>query len=419
MAKGIVSRHCSAVILLVLILLVVTLEGFAARGAMAHQEQPIDAYLMWRFGCPHCEKAQAYLGQLQQEIADLRVEQLEVSASEINQAIFIAVSTALEIERPAVPLIVVGGRAFVGYLDNSTTGAAVREAVLACRKHTCPDIIGPLLASGPPGGVAANGGGGSEPLVQAPSIPRSVDLPMLGTVSTSALSLPVLTVVLAAVDGFNPCAMWVLVFLIGLLVGLEDHRRMWILGGAFLVASAAVYFIFMAAWLNVLLLLGALLWIRIAIGALALGGGAFYLREFVLSNEAVCKITRPEKRQRIMEGLRSAVRKQRLLLAISGIVVLAVGVNLIELLCSAGIPAVYTQVLSLTSMPDWQYHLYLLLYILVFLLDDLLIFAVAMITLQTTGFTAKYTRYSHLIGGVVLCCVGSLLLLRPEWLAFG
>jgi glutaredoxin len=403
-------------------LLVVTLGVFGAVGALAHEERPIDAYLFWRTGCPFCEKAQTYLGELKQEIPDLRVVHLEVSGSEENQAMFIAISQALEIERPVVPVVVVGNRAFVGYLDDSTTGTAIRQAVLACRESVCPDILEPFLKTvpsehGPPtsGQISATPG---KP-VQTPAIPGSIDLPLLGEISTSALSLPLLTVVLGAVDGFNPCAMWVLVFLIGLLVGLEDHRRMWLLGGVFLLASAAVYFVFMAAWLNVLLFLGALLWIRIAVGVVALGGGAFYLREFVLSSDAICEVTGPEKRQRIMEGLRNAVRQRQLLLALGGIVVLAFAVNLIELLCSAGIPAVYTQVLSLTNLPTGRYYLYLLLYILVFLLDDLIVFATAMVTLQATGLTAKYSRYSHLLGGVVLCGIGALLLLRPEWLTFG
>jgi thiol-disulfide isomerase/thioredoxin len=416
------ARDSPARIHPILTLLVVALGVFWAAGASARGERPVDAYLFWRSGCPYCEKARSYLGQLKQEIPDLRVEYLEVSSSGANRTIFIAVSQALEIERPVVPIVVVGSRAFVGYLDDSTTGAAVRQAVLACRQRECSDIIAMLLESLPSEHAAPASAQIDTPPggpVQAPGIPSSIDLPLLGEISTSALSLPLLTVVLGAVDGFNPCAMWVLVFLIGLLVGLKDHRRMWVLGGVFLLASAAVYFVFMAAWLNVLLFLGALLWIRLAVGVLALGGGAFYLREFVLSSEAVCKVTPPGKRQRIMEGLRRAVRQRRLFLALSGIVVLAIAVNLIELICSAGIPAVYTQVLSLTSLPPWQYYLYLLLYILVFLLDDLVVFATAMVTLQAAGLTAKYSRYSHLLGGVVLCGVGVLLLLRPEWLTFG
>jgi hypothetical protein len=362
----------------------------------------------------------AYVDRLQAEETGIDVHRREISASEQNRRLFIALNQALGVERPAVPVIVIGDRVIVGYLDDSTTGTAIRAAVSGCRETACPNVVA-LLEETLRSEVEADGSrvpATGRP-VEAPGIPHSLTLPLIGEVATAELSLPLLTVVLAAVDGFNPCAMWVLVFLIGLLVGMKDHWRMWLLGGVFLLASAMVYFVFMAAWLNLFLLLGALVWIRIVVGVLALGGGAFYLREYVLSAEDVCKVTTPLQRRRIMEGLKRAVREQRLLLALGGIVALAVAVNLIELICSAGIPAIYTQVLALSDLPGWQYYLYLLLYILVFLLDDVLVFAISIATLQATGLTAKYSRYSHLIGGAVLCAIGALLLLRPEWLTFG
>jgi glutaredoxin len=394
-------------------------EAPSAAATTPERHGPVEIHLFWRLGCPYCERARAFLDRLRRLEPGVEVHDREVSRSETQRLLFIAVSRSLEVERPAVPVVVVGDRAFVGYLDDSTTGAAIRAAVADCRAGGCPDLVRLLEESLRSELEVAPGQEPSAARQVAPDIPEFLTLPLFGEVSTRTLSLPLLTVTLAAVDGFNPCAMWVLVFLIGLLVGMKDHRRMWVLGGAFLVASAAVYFVFMAAWLNLLLLLGALLWIRIAVGLLALGGGAFYLREFVLSAEDVCKVTSPQRRQRIMAGLKRSVHQRQLVLALGGVVVLAVAVNLIELLCSAGIPAVYTQVLTLSALPAWQYYLYLLLYILVFLLDDVFVFAVSITTLQATGLTAKYSRYSHLIGGTVLCGIGALLLLRPEWLTFG
>jgi hypothetical protein len=226
-----------------------------------------------------------------------------------------------------------------------------------------------------------------------------------------------LTIVLGAVDGFNPCAMWVLVLLIGLLVGMNDRVRMWSYGAAFLLTSGAVYFLFMAAWLNLFLFLGSLAWIRAAVGVFALGAGALYLREFVRSPNAACAITTPGERQRVMDRLRSAVSERSFAMAILGIMVLAVAVNMIELLCSAGIPAVYTQVLALSGLTPLGYYAYLALYIAVFMIDDAVIFVAAMLTLQATGLAASYSRWSHLIGGAVLLGVGLLLIFRPAWLA--
>ena len=193
---------------------------------------------------------------------------------------------------------------------------------------------------------------------------------------------------------------------------------MWSYGTVFLVTSALVYFAFMAAWLNLFLVLGSLAWICFSVGLFALGAGTYYLREFLRQPEDACAVTSPGQRQRLMDRLRGAIAERSFLLAILGIVTLAVAVNAIELLCSAGIPAVYTQVLAMSDLSRPAYFGYLLLYISVFLLDDIVVFVTAMLTLQATGLATTYARYSHLIGGVILGAVGLLLMLKPEWLSF-
>jgi glutaredoxin len=379
---------------------------------------PITIHLFWSEGCPHCAKARRFLEEATQRDPAARLREYEISVVSGNEALFEKVSAAFEIDVLAVPLIVVGDQAFVGYLDDQSTGQAILQTARTCQRNACPDIVGFLERQRRSESVPPGGDGTDTTAAPAPW-PEVVRLPLIGDVATGALSLPALTVILAAVDGFNPCAMWVLVFLIGLLLGMTDHLRMWVLGGAFLLASAAVYFALMAAWLNLLLLLGALVWIRIAVGIVALAGGACYIRDFIRNPAGLCPVARPEQRQRILDRLRQTVRESSFLLALGGIVAVAIAVNLVDLLCSAGIPAVYTQVLALSALPVWQHYLYLLLYILIFLLDDLVVFVTAMATLQASGLTAQYARYSHLIGGGVLVGLGMLLLFRPEWLAFG
>ncbi len=403
----------------------------ATSGAAAQTAADADTvtvYLFWERTCPYCQDAKAFLEDAAAQNDWLVLRKIEVSAPGTAQQLFLGLSQLFGFRRPVVPLTVVGPRPFLGYEGDATTGADILEQAQTCRETGCHDLVAALEAaladSGP--STAGVAGGPSEPGAAAgPSepasptaMPREIDLPLVGTVSIGALSLPALTVVLAAADGFNPCAMWVLIFLIGLLVGMKDNVRMWALGIAFLVASAGVYFAFMAAWLNLLLLLGALLWIRIAVGLVALAGGAFYLREFAVDAAGLCKVTSPGQRRRITEAARSIVRERRFLLALGGIVVLAAAVNLIELFCSAGIPAVYTQVLALSDLNLATYYAYLLLYIGVFLLDDIAIFVIAMLTVQAAGFTGGYSRFAHLVGGIVMLVIGGLLLFRPETLAF-
>lgn len=224
---------------------------------------------------------------------------------------------------------------------------------------------------------------------------------------------------MGALDGFNPCAMWTLLFLISLLLGMKDKKRMWILGATFIVASASVYFMFMAAWLNLILFLGLVIWVRIIIGLIAMIGGGYSLKEFIFNKNSGCKITGNEKRQKVFDKMRLAIQQNSLWLALGGIILLAFAVNLVELICSAGLPAVYTQILALNQMNNWQYYLYILLYILFFMIDDLLLFFVAMFTLQMTGITTKYARFSRLIGGLIMLAIGLMLIFKPGWLMFG
>ncbi len=324
---------------------------------------------------------------------------LEVTRDAANRRAFAAVVEKIALEDPAVPLTLVGDAAMVGYASDEASGAELRRMIGHCLKSGCPDTVAPMLRA--PAGAGA-GTARELPTVPQRVIPSEVYVPFIGTVAIADLSLPVLTVVLAALDGFNPCAMWVLVFLIGLLVGMQDRLRMWTLGTAFIAGSALVYFLFMAAWLNFLLFMGAVVWVRAAVALVALGGGFYYLREYFRNPDAACAVTAPQARRRVFESLRKLATESRFWLAFLGILALAFAVNLVELICSAGIPAVYTQVLALSHLPAWQYYAYLALYILVFMLDDLFVFVVAMKTLQVAGVTA--TIPASRISRAASCC---------------
>jgi hypothetical protein len=375
----------------------------------------ISVYIFWQEGCPHCARALDFLRGIERARSDVRLKSFEVSRPGDGQDLFLRALEEFDISQPAVPLVIVGDKVFLGYGGDATTGRKITAASSACQEaRLCPDVVGGWIAAA----SSAELPGQDSALPDTLRLPEAVAVPVIGEVSLENLSLPMLTVVLAAADGFNPCAMWVLIFLIGLLLGLRDRRRMWILGGAFLLASAAVYFVFLAAWLNVMLLVGAMVWVRLAVGLLAVAAGAAYLREFALRRDEVCEVASENQRRRITTKLRAAIAEKSLVWALPSIVTTAMAVNLVELLCSAGLPAIYTEVLSLTALPAWQYYGYLLLYVLIFLLDDLLVFVTAMVTLRVSGLTGRYSRYAHLIGGLIITMVGLLLLFHPEWLNF-
>jgi len=243
-------------------------------------------------------------------------------------------------------------------------------------------------------------------------------LPVFGKVNWQTMSLPLLTLVIAAVDGFNPCAMWTLLFLISLLLGMKDKRRMWLLGISFILASGVVYYLFMAAWLNAFLIIGVTKWIRIVIGAFAVLAGGWSFYQWFSNRDGGCITEDSDKRKKIFSQLKEVVNNKKLLLAVVGVMGLAVAVNMVELACSAGLPAVYTKALTMADLPSYQYYLYLLGYIFIFMLDDMLVFTIAMLSFKAVGIESKYVNISRLIGGVVMLWIGYAMLFRPEWLTF-
>jgi len=367
----------------------------------AQAAQQVELHIFWSRGCPHCESALSFLDPLTTQYPDLKLIRHELSEDPGNLPILIRLAERHGINEPGVPFMVLGNEVFVGYQDDATTGRMLKQKIEACLRSGCETRLDDLAVP------AAN-----SPVLR---LPDSVRLPAWGMVDLRELSLPLLTVVLAAADGFNPCAMWVLVFLIGLLLQIQNRFRRWMLGLAFLAGSALVYFLIMVAWLNTLRYFSAVLWIRAGIAVVAIIAGVWALRD-ALRDQTVCRVTAAPARRAILERLRGLALSASLPLALLGIVLLAFAVNLVEFLCSAGIPAVYTQYLALKDLPLWQHYAYLSLYILVFLADDLLIFVGAMLALEIGGVGQRVGRWSRLIGGVVLLILGILLLFKPEWL---
>jgi glutaredoxin len=357
------------------------------KNVQSQESKTIDILFFWQYGCPHCEEAKPFLENLKNNYQEVDLKSFEVSENEENRDFFIEVNEKLGVDNSRIPFIVVEDEYFIGWHNEKTTGKQIENEI--------------------------------ENILGINNEKEYFNIPFLGEVNIKTISLPVITIIFGALDGFNPCAMWVLLFLISFLLGMENRKKMWILGTAFIVSSALVYFIFMSAWLNLLLFLGFIFVIRIIIGLVALGGGVYNIKEYFSKDQNVCKVVNTQKRKRVFERIKETIEKKSFLLSLIGIIILAFAVNLVELICSAGFPAIYTQILTLSNLSNLQYYLYILLYILIFMLDDLLVFIIAMMTLKITGITTKYTKYSHLIGGILLIIIGILIILKPDLLMFG
>ena len=414
---------------------------FLAFPVVAHaSDSSVDVYFFRGEGCPHCAKEEKFFAQLEDELSWINVNEFEVWYDRENAVLLKKISEVFRLNVSGVPVTFIGDKVFTGYSDDETSGEAMRSAIEICYQEQCPDIVGEFIA-----GETGNKGEDVEQTEQVEQPKQSEEaqqteqndkdgehargsiadtptlfhIPLFGEVEATSLSLPVLTVVIAGLDGFNPCAMWVLIYLVGLLLGIKNTKRRWVLGLTFIAASATVYFLFMAAWLNFLLFVGFIVWIRIGIGGGAVGVGLYSIRKFFKNPVGVCEVSKDGEHRKIFEKLRDVTRMDNLFLALGGIIVLAFAINLVELMCSAGFPAIYTHVLTLSRLSALQYYLYLLFYVFVFMLDDMVVFFIAMITLRTVGIDGRYSRYSGLVGGIIILILGLFLIFRPQFLMFG
>lgn len=380
---------------------------FLARPVLAADE--VNLHFFWASGCPHCAEEKIFLDELKNRYPQLIIKDYEITSRRENLELLQKIGAELQVDVSGIPFTVIGQQQFIGYLSDETTGKEIEEAVKCAFENGCEDIVSGLFVKG-----------ARQTEKESKIIPETfLKVPILGELRAESLSLPVLTLVVALLDGFNPCAMWTLLFLISLLLGIKNRKRMWALGITFIATSSFVYFLFLSAWLNLFLFLGFVVWVRILIGFVALIAGGHYLKDYFFNKTGGCEVMGDEKRQKTFKKIQKIVQERQFFLAIGGIILLAIAVNLVELICSAGLPAVYTKILSLSNLPVWRYYLYFLFYILIFMLDDLFVFFTAMITLQAVGIQSKYSRFSHLIGGILMFIVGVLLLFKPEWLMFG
>ncbi|MGR9091773.1 MAG: glutaredoxin domain-containing protein [Gammaproteobacteria bacterium] len=331
--------------------------------------------------CPHCAAAKAFLAE-RQSIAPLpRITYREVTGDPLAREQLMTLSARHGIDRPGVPMFDICGRVLVGFNE--------------------PELIAALS--------------GSMPEQEAVT---TVSVPMFGELNATMIGLPLFTVAIGLVDGFNPCAMWVLLFLLSILVNVRRRDRIILIAGTFVVVSGVVYFLFMAAWLNVFLIAGYSRAIQIVLGVIALVVGGVHVKDFFALHRGVSLGIPASIKPAIYGRVRRIVQAENLPVAVAATLVLAVLVNVVELLCTAGLPALYTQVLSRYELPAVSYYLYLVLYNIAYMADDAAVVAIAVVTLGHRRLQEREGRWLKLLSGGFIIVLGAILIFAPETFLF-
>lgn len=366
------------------------------------KEEALGVSFFYKPGCPTCAREEVFLEKLEEKYPQVKVGRFSVFEEEGANLLkkFYEDYNVSRQDQGWVPITFVGERYFMSFIDEETTGEEI------------DDYIQGLLE-----GEEREGTSSSR---------KGITLPILGKIDFSNKNPLFLSILLGALDGFNACAMIALGFLLAVLVGTGMRRRIILIGGTFILVSGIVYFLFISAWLNLFLSLSNVRFITVVIGVVVILFAIGVLRDYF--RKVVCKICevgtgKKSILTRFQEKLFEKMEKfstgqVSLPLALLGVAIVAVGINTIELVCSLGLPVAFTKILTSYNLPSFSYYFYILVYVIFYMIDDFLIFLIAVFTLRITQVSQKYLRAIKLISGLLLLALGLIMIIKPEILSF-
>jgi hypothetical protein len=358
------------------------------------KEPSVQLWFFWSRGCPHCLDARPWVHELARNTPWLELHDRELTGDSANARAYVGMAAALGREAQYVPAFLFCEQMLVGWDSPRGIGEEVVEQLTACRERRA-------------GSAAATT---TEPARTV------IDLPWIGRLESGDLSLPVLTLVMAGLDAFNPCAFFVLLLLLSLLVHLRNRRRMLLIGGLYVLVSGVMYFAFMAAWLNVFLVVGNIAWVTMAAGLLALLIGLINIKDYFAFRRGVSlTIAEPHKVEIFRRG-RTVLAAGSLPAMAGATVFLAFVANLYELLCTAGFPMVYTRLLTLQVTEPGRQYLWLALYNLIYVLPLLVIVVVVVWKMGSGRVSERGGRLLKLLSGSMMLALGVVLLAAPALL---
>jgi len=359
----------------------------------------IHFYFFWSKKCPHCLKARPDIMAMANDFPWITLHSLELIDSQENVQTFINMAKMLGHEAQSVPTFMFCGNLISGYDSKATTGEKLKSQLKACyqfAKDNNPDD--------------------SSIFIPDPEELISVEIPVLGTISSDSYSLPVLTVFIAGMDAFNPCAFFVLLFLLSMMVHAKSRGKMALIGGIFVFFSGAVYFMFMAAWLNLFIYLGELRLITFLAGFIAVIMAIINIKDFFWFKKGFSLSIADDVKPKLFDRMRYLLRLDSTITIIFSTIVLALVANSYELLCTAGFPMVYTRILTLKSLSTESYYSYLLLYNLIYIIPLIIITIFFTIKLGSRKLSEYEGMVLKLLSGVMMLLLGILLLVAPQLL---
>jgi glutaredoxin len=381
---------------LFILLAVTAIFSSAATDAAQETRRPLKIYFFWGTGCPHCAHEKEFLDAIRKRYPQTIIESYEVWQNPANARFFAKMTQSAGIKSTGVPVTFIDRRVFVGFSEREKM--EMDRAILSCLEKTCIDPADSLTQS-----IEQN-------------IEDTIEVPFLGVIDQSKASLPMITVILGGLDSFNPCAFFVLLFLLSLLVHARSRARMIIIGGTFVLFSGVIYFLFMAAWLNLFMLAGNLSAITLAAGLVGITVAVLNIKDFFFFKKGLSLSIPEHAKPKLFERMRNLLKSTSLLSMLFGTIVLALAANSYELLCTAGFPMIFTRILTLHSLSPITYYLYLALYNIIYTIPLAIVVVAFTLTLGVRKLTEWQGRKLKLLSGLMMLFLGTVLLIKPALL---
>ena len=388
------------------------------------QSKKVKIEYFGRKDCKNCANLEKFLKELSTKRDDFEYVEHKIDESKEEKAFFDETTSKLKLVK-GTPIIYIDGHIIQGFNTADTTGKEIENLINSRKTKDKILTLKEYVESGQTGNVSSNGavctgdtvcevpgltkGAENQVLVNIPIINKTVDL--------TNYSLLTMSIILGTIDGFNPCAMWVLVLFLTALIAVGNKVKMFRVAGLFILAEAVMYFFILNAWIYAWDFVGLDKWVTPLVGIVGIIGGIFFIRNYLKKGDTLeCEVTDFEQRAKISKKIKDIANKPFTLLTALAIIGLALSVNVIEFACSVGIPQTYTKILQINEVPFWTRQFYTFIYIIGYMVDDIIVFGFALMSINKLQLTTKYSKWVNLFGGILMIILGLILLLKPSLL---
>ena len=379
-----------------------------------------------RKDCKNCANLEKFLKELATKRDDFEYAEHKIDESKEEKAFFDETATKLKLVK-GTPIIYVDGHIIQGFNTAETTGKEIEGLIDSGKTKEKILSLKEYLESGQAGkgNVSSNGAVCTgDKVCEIPGLTKRaerqvlVNIPIINkTIDLTNYSLLTMSIVLGTIDGFNPCAMWVLVLFLTALIAVGNKVKMFRVAGLFILAEAVMYFLILNAWIYTWDFVGLDKWVTPIVGIVGIAGGIFFIKNYLKKGDTLeCEVTDLEQRAKISRKVKDIANKPFTLLTALAIIGLALSVNVIEFACSIGIPQTYTKILQINEVPFWARQFYTFIYIIGYMIDDIIVFWFALMSINKLQLTTKYSKWVNLFGGILMIILGLIMLIKPSLL---